>query len=197
MKHFSSLVVAVAAVSAAFILTGCETPGSSQPKSQTTPVSQYFKREDVKKMAVIVPIGGRAQGFETVIETAFLDVLINRGYDLVTRQSLEHVAKELVRTRDEAFDASTAAEIGKLANASHIVVVRMPLLQEKHNRQTGAVTHDIRITAQVIEVQNGRIVMVAQGGTDIWANMITFNGGSDAASAAEKVAKKVAQKLPQ
>jgi hypothetical protein len=157
MKFYSPLLVVAAAVCATALLTSCRTCGKKPP------VYPDFERSDVKKMAIIVPMGGQAQGFQSVIETAFLDVLLCRRYDLVTRESLAHVAKELLSTRDEAFDASTAAEIGKLANASHIVVVRMPQNQEKHNRQTGAVTYNIRITAQVIEVQTGRIVMVALG----------------------------------
>jgi hypothetical protein len=193
MKTLSKFLCQLAiGCSLMLFLAGCET--TSPAKGNLVPSA--FKREDVKKMALIVPLGGRQEGFENVIETTFLSSLLPKGYDIVTRQSLEHIAKELVRTRDEAFDASTASKLGKLANASHIVVIKMPMLDRNVNRQTHSTTYNVFITAQVIEVETGRILMVAQGKTSALDSMITINGGQDAGAVIAKVAKRAADQIP-
>ena len=147
-------------------------------------------------MALIVPVGGKQEGFENVIETSFLSSLLRKGYDIVTRQSLEHIAKELVLIRDEAFDASTASKLGKLANASHIVLIKMPLFESNFNRQTGATTYNVFITAQVIEVETGRILMSAEAESEVWDSIFTVNGGQGPAKMLAKIAKRAANQIP-
>lgn len=165
------------------------------------------KREDLKKVAVIVkatpikPVGRSkgaaavAEDYTSVISTSFEQVLLKRKYDLVTRDSLEAVAGELMRRGDSAFDVSTAAEIGKLAHASHIVVVKMPHLSATPPKKgtVGAERgvgdqYQVQITAQLIEVATGRVLSVAQDGVS--------GRGKSLADMVRTAAVRTASKLP-
>lgn len=109
-------------------------------------------------MAVVVTHLGHHQSMENVIEAAFVEGLLGKSYEVVTRSSLNEIARELLRRMDRGFDLSTAAEVGKLAGASHILVVQMPALAESYDRGSGTPILTCSIIAQVIEVSTGRIL---------------------------------------
>jgi hypothetical protein len=196
MKTFSQLIWSLGLICSLLLLAGCK---STDP-AKNTAVAPNFNRGDVKKMVLIVHLSGRPKGLEPIVETTFLNCLLAKGYNLTTPRALEQAGKKTVRTRDEASDASAAVSVGKQANASHIVIVKMPLLErtlknDRRNR-TKSYAYNVFITAEVIEVQTERVIMVAQGKTSAFDGMITINGGDDAAGVVAKVAKRAADQIP-
>lgn len=164
------------------VLAGCAS--NQSPPTYTSP---HFNRASIKRLAVVVPTGGGQGGYESIIESAFLKVLLPKGYEVVSRQSLDLIAKELIRTRDEAFDGTTASRIGKLANASHIAVVRMSAL-EGINTEYGN-RYSTIVTAQIIDVETGGVAFVAEGKPGF------FRVDSPAVLVAN-VAERAAQQIP-
>jgi hypothetical protein len=151
-----------------------------------------YQPADVQRMAVLVPNLGKFRSHENVIETAFVEALLAKSYDVVTRSTLNQVATELMRRKDRGFDPSTAAEVGKLAGASHIVVAQMPNFSEKRDPEVRAIVIRCSITAQVIEVASGR-VLGAVTEEETFYDPSRVGGG---AGAVRKVAQRCAGWLP-
>lgn len=135
-----------------------------------------FTRDEVRKMAVVVTSLGQHLAMENVIEAAFVEGLLGKSYDVVTRSSLNEIARELLRRMDRGFDLSTAAEVGKLAGASHILVVQMPSLTETYDGTNGSSILTCSIIAQVIEVSTGRILGIVTEEQNTYGSRLS--GGS-------------------
>lgn len=119
-----------------------------------------FERGAVSRLAVIIPpLSGRQRAYESSLETGFVESLMGKGYTVVNRSAMSAVKKEVGLRKDAMFDVSTAAEIGKMAGASHIVLLQMPQFSDKRERDYGQVVR-VAITAQVIEVSTSRVVGV-------------------------------------
>ncbi len=145
--------------------TGCLT---TSPSGTTTPAappsatrSVHFNREDVKRVFVVSSIPRPYASGQATIESVFVEVLLQKGYAVVTRD-LPLIAQELKRTRDPAFDQDTAVRLGKLGSASHVVLIETPGAQI--NRSSGATMYPT-ITAKLISVETSDIVLMARHAT--------------------------------
>lgn len=77
------------------------------------------------------------------------------GYEVVERDALEKVLKELELSNSKNFDSSSAAQIGKLLGAEQLVFGSYMLLFDK-----------FRIDAKVVDVATGRIIHSANAKGD-------------------------------
>ena len=196
MKTFAKLALSLGLMCSFVLSAG----GGTTDDTKNTAAPSGFNRAQVTKLALLVSLGKQQQGFVSIIETSFLESLLPKGYDMVTRESLEKAAKKSSRTREETLDSATAAGLGKQANASHIIVVKMPVFERtasvNRSNRTKTFSYNVFITAEVIEVATERVVMVAQGKKSALDGMITINGGPDAAAVVAKIAKRAAAQIP-
>lgn len=88
------------------------------------------------------------KGLQAMITT---DLNAVGSYDLVERSRLAEIQSELKLSTTGAIDTKTAAKIGKLAGATHLVAGAVTILGDK-----------MRIDARMFSVQTGKILLTEQ-----------------------------------
>jgi hypothetical protein len=181
------------------------TPGCTTSSSSTTaapgvaPVAgagaMNYQHDQVKKLVVLVqPVRSRGGDLAGVIDAEFLTSFLAKGYDVVTRESLDAALRELKKRGDEAYDVSTAAEVGKLVQASHVLLVKVPVITAT---QSGNKAYPkFTLVAQIVEVETGLIRGVVQD-ENRWADKAPIAGGSaELTGQIQRVARRVASRFP-
>lgn len=93
------------------------------------------------------------QPLAKVLSLVLIDDLKNlKTFDIVEREELQAVLKELKLGQEKAFDAATVAKVGKLLGARQLILGSYLSLFEK-----------LRIDARLVDVETGTILSTASG----------------------------------
>lgn len=170
------------------------TPAGETPRAGTW---FKFKRAEVSQLGVIVQLkqSGASSEFELepTVDNAFTEVLLNKNYTLISQSAMNTVIEQIKKGGGVLTDKNTAAEVGKLVNASHIVVIKMPQFRKK---QFG---YDLDLVAQIIKVETAEVVGTAEGSSRATKYIPGFFGQifeGDPVKDLSKLARQVASAFP-
>jgi hypothetical protein len=134
MKHVLPPAILKAAVilllllwSPQSVLLGYQRPkrlGKTQPQTST---DSSFRPADVSKLAVVVVGNARSPAQSDAqrrVEDAFVQILIQKGYNLAARSDLQSVMKEK-SFEQSGLTEDNAAALGKLLNVPAVLVLRI------------------------------------------------------------------------
>ncbi len=143
-----------------------EKPRRGREKPPEPPACPDFKREDVVNIAILPQVQQVSQGLGvdpySLINKEFTKILLQKGYKVVTR-NLVALSAELKLPASSLVDPATAARLGKIAGASHVILVNVPVFSPRAGRC------DISVDGQIIEVETGSVKCqceASQEGTD-------------------------------
>jgi hypothetical protein len=114
------------------------------------PACPDFRREDVKRIAVLPQVLQSPGGmdYHGLISGEFTQALVNKGYTVVSRD-LGPIVKEISQGGNVFFNSQTAVQVGKLAGASHVMLITVPIFWP--NEASCSIT----ISSQIVEVETG------------------------------------------
>lgn len=109
-----------------------------------------FRREEVERIAILPQTVGQLSGidFNALIRTEFKSVLVKKGYS-VSGRDLSLIIRELKNATNAVITPEQAVKVGKLAGASHVILVNVPVFF------VGAHGCDIEINCQILRVESG------------------------------------------
>jgi Curli production assembly/transport component CsgG len=149
----------------------------SRPKVQTS-ADKSFDPEKLPKLAVVVVgrTGQRVVGIQSksdpgrLVEDQFVEILLQKGYNVVSRSDLQSVIKEQQFQRS-GLTEDNAAELGKLLNVPAVMVLRITESTTESQRDQRTGTNVIIGRASL----GARLVSVESGGI-LWTSNHTESG---------------------
>ncbi len=211
-KHSETLAIGSKPASSGLLLQTAAELAESFPEKKSVGLASYAKTIDPKsipKLAVIM-VGGattrpsllnsRGMRGETesdqqrLVEDAFIQVLIQKGYGLVSRSDLQSVAKEQ-RFQQSGLTEDNAVAVGKLLKVPAVLVVQITeFTTEAHSDPATRKQATISLAslgARLVDVHSGEFWWAHSDWT-----LHKVNGKSESTDLLEKSAKDVVNFIP-
>jgi hypothetical protein len=209
-KHSETLsVISRGACSGLVLLTAAMLAETFPDKKKDLDIAyaKEFGPKSVNKLAIITldgkplaapkgPNAARPQSDQQrLVEDAFIQVLLQKGYSLVSRSDLQSIVKEQQFQRS-GLSEDNAVAVGKLLNVPAVLVVRItdyatePVQNPMAKNKNASLTRTA-MAARLIDVSNGEILWTHGE----WSSRET-TAKSDASDLLDTVAKDVVNFFP-
>jgi hypothetical protein len=136
------------------------TPARPAGKKPEASAAADFKPAELAKLAVLVSAGrpGRLGSTDPqrLVEDAFLECLLAKGYTLAARSDVDAVLREK-KFQESGATEELAASVGKVLNVPAVLLVRVTDLSSD-TRQRGVVTTRASVGARLVSVESGAIL---------------------------------------
>jgi hypothetical protein len=185
-----TLLILLAAATAAVAQPQSVLAQAKKPKA--TPAAN-FKPAELKKLAVIVtagdsiviPKGGpNLTNLQRLVEDAFLECLLAKGYTLAARSDVGSVLQE--KSFQESGESKQAAAVGKLLNVPAVLLVRVTDLSGEKQPKNPLTTLRATLSARLVDVENAEM---------LWNGTHTLSGPMNSWAGAGKVLQRTAVEL--
>ncbi len=145
---------------------GFQRMAKTAKKKPQTSADSSFTPAKITKLAVVVVGDSRGRSMKAqsdqqrLVEDEFVQVLIDKGYSLVSRSDIQAVAKEQEFQRS-GLTEDNAAALGKLLNVPAVLVLRITgsMTENQRNPKTGAsvIIGRASLGARLVSVETGGI----------------------------------------
>lgn|GEM_PF-2731308 len=149
VKRFSALTLFVL-ICCAFTFIGCETEPSSRPINRMTANPNYSG--DMNKIAVFA----LSKPYMSQVQNHFMEVLVNKGYDVVSREDLKIIIRE-----NELRGITAEKAVSFVRDMGVDAVLLVEITNIKIDKQQGIESiRNISMAARLVSVKNSKVIWI-------------------------------------
>lgn len=150
------------------VLGGCQTLQNGLNSMNTRTVHQSeqglssIERYDVKRVAIFIPehSNGKVNNRRLQVEGIFLGGLLEKGYQVVTRNDLPIVFEEWERSRT-ALSEGNIHKFGSMLNVDAVLMPQITVYEEAKTSDGKPYISKLHMTTRLIKIDNGATIWSA------------------------------------